>query len=74
MFIILVLIAINRVWVTFVYFLSHELFGIQEHFSGDSKATSGLLGGIEASYTPVHLYNMLVITHVLDFTLYLGNN
>ena len=48
--------------------------GMQEHFSADSKATSGLLGGVEASYTPVHLYNILIITHVLGLASDLGNN
>ena len=38
-------------------------------FSVSNKATSGLLGGIEVSYTPVHSYNILVITCVLGFAL-----
>ena len=66
--------ANNSLWNTFVCFLSHELFGIQEHFSVSNKATSDLLGGIEVSYTPVHLYNILVITRILGFALDLGNN
>ena len=56
------------------YFLSCELFGIQERFSVSNKTTSGLLGGIEVSYTPVHLYNILVVTRVLGFASDLGNN
>ena len=59
---------------TFVCFLSCELFGIQERFLVSNKATSGLLGGIEASYTPVRSYNILVITRVLGFASDLGNN
>ena len=45
----------NHLWNTFVCFLLRELFGIQERFSVSNKATSGLLGGIEASYTPVRV-------------------
>ena len=59
---------------TFVCFLSHKLFGIQECFSVSNKATGGLLGGIEVSYTPVYWYNILVITRVLGFALDLGNS
>ena len=57
-----------------MYLQDHEVLGIQEHFSADSKATSGLLGGIESTYTPVHSYNVLVITHVLGLVLDLGNS
>ena len=39
-----------------------------------NKAISGLLGGIEVSYAPVHSYNILAITHVLGFVSDLGNN
>ena len=60
----------------FCMLLSCELFGIQECFSVNNKATSSLLGGIEVSYPPVHSYNILVITCVLGFALQLdlGNN
>ena len=39
------------VWVTFEYFLSRELFGIQERYLDIRKTTKDLLGGIEVSYT-----------------------
>ena len=61
----LVLIAIHRIWLIFAYFLLRELLATQERFPADSK-------GSEASYTyvrtPVHLYNILVITFILGFT------
>ena len=74
MYVTQVLVPIIHLWNTFVCFLSRELFGIQERFSVSNKATSGLLGGKEVSYTPVHLYNILVITCVLGFASDLGNN
>ena len=74
MYITQVLVPIIHLWKAFVCFLSRELFGIQERFSVSNKATSGLLGGIEISYTLVHLYNILVITHVLGFASDLGDN
>ena len=47
MFTTVVLVLIIRVWIIM------ELFGIQD-FVDNRKITSGLLGGIEISYTPVH--------------------
>ena len=43
-------------------------------FSVNNKVTSSLLGGIEASYIPVHSYNILVIIRILSFASDLGNN
>ena len=74
MYITQILVPIIHLWNTFVCFLSRELFGIQERFSVSNKATSGLLGGIEASYTPVHSYNILDITRIFGFASDLGNN
>ena len=67
MYITQVLMPIIHLWNSFVCFSLHELFGIQEHFSG-------LLGGIEPSYTPVHSYNILVITQVRGEAEDVGNN
>ena len=33
------------------YFVSHEFFGIQEHYSNSKETTSGLLGGTESQHT-----------------------
>ena len=40
----------------FCILLSHELFGIQEHFSDSKKTASGLMGGIEASALTQYLH------------------
>ena len=74
MYITQVLVPIIHLWNTFVCFLSRELCGIQERFSVSNKTTSGLLDGIEASYTPVHSYNILVITQVRGEAEDAGNN
>ena len=61
----------------FAYFISHELFRVQEHFSDNKKSSyQQLLGGIEVSYTPVAIYssNIFIIIHALNFASDLGNN
>ena len=45
-----------------------------DHLSNKNHLSRRLLSGVQASYTPVHSYNILVITHVLGFISDLGDN
>ena len=53
---------------TYACILLHELFVIQ-----DSKKATSYIGWMEVGYTSLCSYNILVTTHVLNFTLYLSN-
>ena len=54
--------------------LSHKFLRIQDCLSIENQPNRTLVSGIYNSYTPVHLYNVLVITCVLGFASDLGNN
>jgi len=54
--------------------LSHEFLRIQDRLSIENQPNRTSVSGIYNSYTPVHSYNILVITRVFGFASDLGNN